>query len=237
VFGGGKTINLVGLIVVAGGEVVVEVLPAIIAGDQLQLDERLGLVAGFADHVMLDVMDGVFVPGRSLDFDFTLPKGPMHQAHLMVTDPLRRMSRLAEEADTAVIHVEAVEDVPDAIAAARDYGLEAYLAVNPDTPVGAVLPHLPRLDGVLVMTVQPGGYGSPFLPWCLGKVGALRSMDEELFIEVDGGMNPETATMAVEMGADAVAAGSYIFASGDPMKAYTRLVEAVHAAKLRFRGT
>ncbi|MCK4703507.1 ribulose-phosphate 3-epimerase, partial [Candidatus Bathyarchaeota archaeon] len=84
-----------------------------------------------------------------------------------------------------------------------------------------------------VMTVQPGRYGSRFLPWCLKKIEALRAMDGELVIEVDGGMNPETAAMAVEMGADMVASGSYIVASDDPENAYARLVEAVHAARVR----
>jgi ribulose-phosphate 3-epimerase len=185
---------------------------------------------------MLDVMDGVFVPGRSLDFDFRLPTGPRYQAHLMVEDPLRRMSRLVGKADTAIIHVEAVKDIPEAIRVTGDLGLGRFLAINPDTPVDAVAPHLSRLDGVLVMTVQPGRYGSHFLPRCLEKVKALRAMDGGLVIEVDGGMNPETAAAAVEMGADAVAAGSYIVESGDPMKAYTRLVEAIKAARRRVQG-
>jgi ribulose-phosphate 3-epimerase len=210
-------------------------LPAIIAEDQRQLDERLDRVTGFAGHIMLDVMDGVFVPGRSLDFDYTLPTGPRYQAHLMVEDPLRRISRLVGKADTAIIHVEAVEDAPEAIKVTGDHGLGTFLAINPDTAVDAVAPYLSRLDGVLVMTVQPGRYGSRFLPWCLEKVEALRAMDGGLVIEVDGGMNPETAAVAVEMGADVVAAGSYIVASDDPMKAYTRLVEAVHAAQLRIQ--
>jgi ribulose-phosphate 3-epimerase len=153
----------------------------------------------------------------------------------MVEDPLRRISRLVGKAETAIIHVEAVEDIPEAIKVTGDHGLGTFLAINPDTPVDAVAPHLSRLDGVLVMTVQPGRYGSRFLPWCLGKVEALRAMDGELVIEVDGGMNPETAAMAVEVGADVVAAGSYIVASDDPMKAYTRLVEAVQAARRRIQ--
>jgi ribulose-phosphate 3-epimerase len=181
------------------------------------------------------VMDGVFVPGRSLDFDYKLPKGPRYQAHLMVRDPLRRISRLFGKAETAIIHVEAVEDIPEAIKVTGDHGLGTFLAINPDTPVDAVAPHLSRLDGVLVMTVQPGRYGSRFLPRCLRKVEALRAMDGELVIEVDGGMNPETAVMAVERGADLVAAGSYIVASDTPMKAYTRLVEAVQAARRRMQ--
>ena len=212
-----------------------EVLPAILAEDQGRLDEMLDRVTGFADYIMLDVMDGVFVPGRSLDFDCTLPTGPRYQAHLMVEDPLRRISRLVGKAETAIIHVEALEDISEAINVTEDHGLRTFLAINPDTLVDAVAPYLSRLDGVLVMTVQPGRYGSRFLPWCLEKVEALRAMDGELVIEVDGGMNPETAAVAIEMGADVVAAGSYIVASDDPMKAYTRLVEAVHAAQLRIQ--
>jgi len=208
-------------------------MPAIIADDQKQLDERLRTVTGFAGHVMLDVMDGVFVPGASLDFEYSLPKGPKYQAHLMAVDPQRHMDRLVGVAEAAVIHVEAVEDAPGAVAAARDRGLEAFLAVNPETPVDAVAPYVPLLDGVLVMTVHPGRYGSPFLPWCLGKVEALRAMDAELVVEVDGGINPETAALAVEMGADAVAVGSYILASGDPSKAYANIVEAAKSASRR----
>lgn len=219
------------------GGAAIEVLPAIIAGDQGQLDERLGRVKGFACHVMLDVMDGVFVPGRSLDFDYTLPTGPRYQAHLMVEDPVRHMGRLVGNIETAIIHVEAVKDIPEAISVTEDHGLGTFLAVNPDTPVDAVAPYLPSLDGVLVMTVQPGRYGSRFLPRCLVKVEAIRAMDGKLVIEVDGGMNPVTAALAVEMGADMVAAGSYIVASDDPMKAYTRLVEAVHAARGRIGGS
>jgi len=215
------------------GGTATEVIPAIIAGDQVQLDERLDRVTGFAGHIMLDVMDGVFVPGRSLDFDYTLPKGPRYQVHLMVEDPLGRISRLVGKIETAIIHVEAVKDVQEAISVTGDHGLGSFLSINPDTPVDAVAPHLSRLDGVLVMTVKPGRYGSRFLPWCLKKVEALRAMDGELVIEVDGGMNPETAAMAVEMGADMVAAGSYVVASDDPENAYARLVEAVHAARVR----
>jgi len=215
------------------GRAATEVLPAIIAGDQGQLDERLKRVTGFAGHIMLDVMDGVFVSGSSLDFDYTLPTGPRYQAHLMVEDPLRRLGGLMGKAETAIIHVEAETDIPEAIRRTDDHGLKTFIAVNPDTPVDVVAPYLAKLDGVMVMTVQPGRYGSRFLPWCLGKVEALRAMDGGLIIEVDGGMNPETAAMAVEMGADIVASGSYIIASDDPKKAYARLVEAVHASRGR----
>jgi len=218
-----------------GGEKAMKVLPAIIAEDQRQLDNMLNRIKGFACHIMLDVMDGVFVSGRSLDFDYTLPTGLRYQAHLMIEDPLRQIGGLVGKADTAIIHVESVEDISEVINITLDHGLGTFLAINPGTPVDAVAPHISRLDGVLVMTVQPGSYGSPFLPWCLGKVEALRAMDGELVIEVDGGINPETATRAVETGADMVAVGSYIAASDDPMKAYTRLVEAVHAARGRIQ--
>ena len=214
-----------------GRENTMKVLPAIIAEDQRQLDKMLNRIKGFARHIMLDVMDGVFVSGRSLDFDYELPTGPRYQAHLMVEDPLRRLGGLVGKADTAIIHVESVKDIPEVINVTLDHGLGAFLAINPDTPVDAVAPHISKLEGVLVMTVHPGSYGSPFLSWCLGKVEAFRALDGDLVIEVDGGINPETAVRAVEAGANMVAVGSYIVASDHPMKAYTRLVEAVHVAR------
>lgn len=212
-----------------------EVLPAVIAVDQEQLDEMLSMVKGFVAHVMLDYMDGVFVPGRSMDFDVTLPVGLDYQAHLMVEEPVRHLSRLPAEVDTAIIHVESVNDVSEALGVAHHRGLRAFLAANPETSVDEVAPYLSRVDGVLVMTVKPGRYGSRFLPKCLGKVEALRELDHDLFIEVDGGMNPETAALAVEMGADAVAVGSYVFGSGDPSKAYRDILEAAQAASPRTR--
>jgi ribulose-phosphate 3-epimerase len=219
---------------VARGATTVTVLPAMIAGDQEELEARLGVVMGFADHVMLDVMDGVFVPGKSLDFEYTLPKGPRYQGHVMAVEPSRHMDRLVGVADSAVIHIEAVGDVAGAVSGAKARGLGAYLGVNPGTPVDAVAPYLSHIDGVLVMTVEPGRYGSPFLPWCLGKVEALRAMDPELVLEVDGGMNPETAALAMEMGADAVAVGSYVLGSRDPSKAYREILDAVQAARPRW---
>jgi ribulose-phosphate 3-epimerase len=218
-----------------GGEKAMKVLPAIIAEDQRQLDKMLNRIKGFACHIMLDVMDGGFVSGRSLDFDYELPTGPRYQAHLMVEDPLRHIDYLVGKADTAIIHFESVKDIPEVINVTLDHGLGTFLAINPDTPVDALAPYISRLDGVLVMTVQPGSYGSPFLSWCLGKVEALRALDGDLVIEVDGGINPETVARAVEAGADMVAVGSYIMASDDPMKAYTRLVEAVHAPRGRIQ--
>ena len=210
-----------------------EVLPAIIAVDQEQLDHMLNKVKDFVAYIMLDIMDGVFVPGRSLDFDYRLPADPRYQTHLMVEDPIRHMSRFPVEADTAIIHIESVNNISKVVSVTHDQGIRTFLAINPETPVDAVTAHLSRIDGILVMTVQPGRYGSRFLPWCLEKVKALRTLDDELVIEVDGGMNPETATMAIEMGADAVAVGSYIFSSDDPLKAFISIVEAAQSASHR----
>ncbi len=210
-------------------------MTAVIAVDQGQLDEMLGRVRGFAARVMLDFMDGVCVPERSMGFDFTLPVGLGYQAHLMVEDPVRHLGRLPAGVDTAIIHVESVTDASEALSDARCRGLKAFLAINPGTPVDAVAPYLSRVDGVVVMTVEPGGYGSPFLPRCLGKVEAVKTMDPGLVVEVDGGMNPETAASAVEVGADAVAVGSYVMGSRNPLKAYMDIVDAVQAASPRGR--
>ena len=182
---------------------------------------------------MLDVMDGRFVEGTSLDFDFHVPAGLMYQAHVMAEDPLSRLRRLRGKADTVIMHVETLEDPSEAVRRARSLAPEVYLALSPGTPVDAVEPYLSQLDGVLVMTVQPGRYGAAFIPGCLDKIRHLRSIRPGLTLEVDGGMTPETAALAVEAGADRVASGSYILRSADPGRAYGKLVEAVERARRR----
>lgn len=207
-----------------------KILPAIIAETQRQLDEALEAVEGFAQDIMLDIMDGRFVPARSLDFDFATRDGPSYQAHLMVEDSTDYIEGLIGKVDTVVIHVEALDDVRVAAALFREAGLGVFFAVNPGTPIEAVTPYTEIVDGVLVMTVQPGRYGAPFLPACLEKVSRLRRLEDDLVIEVDGGMNPRTARMAAEAGADWIASGSYIMKSGDTEGAYMRLVDAAEGA-------
>jgi ribulose-phosphate 3-epimerase len=191
------------------------IVPAIIARSQGELDSMLELLRGKVERVMLDIMDGVFVPNRSLDFEFLLPEGFEYEAHMMTVDPVERLQKLMGKVDIAIIHVESLSDVSEAVERVRELGLKVTLALNPDTDVSAVEPYLDEIDSVLVMTVNPGKYGGRFTPEALAKVRRIRELDPEIPIEVDGGMNPENARAAREAGANVIASGSFIMKNED----------------------
>jgi ribulose-phosphate 3-epimerase len=199
------------------------IVPAIIAESQEELDSMLERLNGKVERVMLDVMDGKFVPSRSLDFDFKLPEGFEYEVHMMAVDPLERLSAMAGKVDIAILHVETLTDVRAAIDGVRELGLQLTLALNPGTEVDVVEPYLNKVDGVLVMTVDPGAYGGRYIPEALEKVRRIRELDPEIPIEVDGGMNVENSRAAREAGANVIASGSFILKSVDVAQAVEAL--------------
>jgi len=199
------------------------IVPAIIAGSQEELDSMLERLKGEVNRVMLDVMDGKFVPNRSLDFDFRLPEGFEYEVHMMAVDPLERLSTMAGKVDIAILHVETLTDIRAAIERARGLGLQLTLALNPGTGVDVIEPYLDEVDGVLVMTVNPGAYGGMYIPEALEKVRRLRGLKPEIPIEVDGGMNVENSRAAREAGANVIASGSFILKSEDVAQAVEAL--------------
>jgi ribulose-phosphate 3-epimerase len=199
------------------------VVPAIIAESQEELDSMLERLNGKVERVMLDVMDGKFVPNRSLDFDFRLPEGFEYEVHMMAVDPLERLSVMAGKVDIAILHVETLIDIRAAIEGVKELGLQLSLALNPGTGVDIIKPYLNEVDGVLVMTVDPGKYGGKYIPETLEKVRRIREMDTELPIEVDGGMNVENSRAAREAGANVIASGSFIMKSEDVAQAVEAL--------------
>jgi ribulose-phosphate 3-epimerase len=199
------------------------IVPAIIAESQEELDSMLERLNGKVERVMLDVMDGKFVPNRSLDFDFKLPEGFEYEVHMMAVDPLERLSTMAGKVDIAILHVETLTDIRAAIEGVRELGLQLTLALNPGTEVDVIEPYLNEVDGVLVMTVDPGAYGGRYIPEALEKVRRIRELDSEVPIEVDGGMNVENSRAAREAGANVIASGSFILKSEDVEKAVEAL--------------
>ena len=199
------------------------VVPAIIAESQEELDSMLERLNGKVERVMLDVMDGKFVPNRSLDFDFRLPEGFEYEVHMMAVDPLERLSAMVGKVDIAILHVETLTDIRAAIEVVRELGLQLTLALNPGTGVDVIEPHLNEVDGVLVMTVDPGAYGGRYIPEALEKVRRIREMNPEIPIEVDGGMNVENSRAAREAGANVIASGSFIMKSEDVAQAVEAL--------------
>lgn len=172
---------------------------------------------------MLDLMDGKFVASSSLDFPMKLPEGQQYQLHMMAVDPLGRIKIIPPQVDTVIIHAEALDNIEQAIAAAEKQDLKLFIALNPQTPVSTVEPYLEKLNGVLIMSVNPGQYGAKFLPEQLAKVRALREKSKTINIEVDGGMSDKTIGLAVAAGANMIASGSFIMKSLDPEAAYNIL--------------
>ncbi len=190
------------------------IVPAIIAKGQKELDEIFLKISGHAEMVQLDVMDGHFVPNQSLDFDFRLPqKKYRYEAHLMVEDPDRWIESFGDRVDTIIAHFESSATSFKTIQAIKNLGKKAALALNPETNIEEVSGYLNSIDQVLIMTVHPGFYGSPFLPEVMGKIRTLRQIRPEMDIEVDGGIKPQTIEMVDEAGANLFVAGSYLINS------------------------
>ena len=176
----------------------------------------------------IDVMDGVFVDnityGNNVVSAIRDKSKIFFDTHLMVTDPTRLIPLFAKAgSDMLTIHLESNGNTAENLKAIRDNGMKSGLAVKPGTPVEEVYPYLSFCDMVLVMTVEPGYGGQGFIPYCADKVKQLRDYcDEkniEMDIQVDGGINADTADIVKQAGANVLVAGTYLFKAEDMKKA------------------
>ena len=192
----------------------------------LQQDCTRLLNAG-VDLLHFDVMDGHFVPNISYGapvlkcLHAALPD-VYYDVHLMISDPARYAPDFAAAgASLITFHLEAVPDtVDEVIAAIRATGCKVGISIRPGTPVEAVFPYIGAVDLILVMSVEPGFGGQSFLPSAPARIAALRAECDrrgcDPLLEVDGGVNTETAPLCIEAGVDWLVAGSSLFHAADP---------------------
>ena len=202
------------------------VAPSILAADFSRLSDEIHRVAAAgADWIHCDIMDGHFVDNISFGPEIvrivrgltTLPL----DVHLMIEHADHYVPRFAKAgANSITIHVEpeAKHDVGKTLRQIQDTGCRAGLTLNPETPFDLIEPFLHKIDLLLIMTVHPGFGGQPFRADQMQKVKRARSLNGEINIEVDGGINAETAKLSIENGANVLVAGTSIFHSNDYAK-------------------
>lgn len=202
------------------------IVPAILTDDPKSLGTMACQAASFTSFVQIDIMDGQFVPSRSVTWQqlAAVPLEFTWEAHLMVTYPEEHLAGFQKAgASRIVFHYEATPSPKDVIRSIRSYGLEAGLAVNPGTPVSAIFPLAGLVDTVLFLSVNPGFYGAELITAVLDKIKEFRKLCPEVETGIDGGVKESNIAEIARTRVSYICVGSAIFRSPEPAARFRRL--------------
>ena len=212
----------------------VQVAPSLLAADFARLGEAVDMVnRSRASMLHIDVMDGMFVPNISIGFPVIssirrIAEKPL-DVHMMVMEPGRYVDAVRDAgADLMNVHYEACTHLDRVVHTIHEAGMRAGVTLNPATPVGMLEDIISEVEMVLLMSVNPGFGGQKFIANTVAKVDRLRRLIEcsgsHAVIQVDGGVDLNTAPALIDAGADVLVAGSYVFKSENPVEAIDRLI-------------
>ena len=217
----------------------IRITPSILNADFAHLDQEIQKIADVSDFIHLDVMDNIFVPNFTFDFETAakiISSSPTPiDAHLMVADVDQIAIQYAEAGAASVtIHAEATADIAATLKGIKSHGARAALALKPNTEIEDFAEFVDQVDMFLIMTVEPGFGGQKFMETMMQKVRSTRSMigSRPIWLQVDGGISLETIEIAVEAGADTFVAGSAVFKAEDPAKMVIALRERALSSKV-----
>jgi len=210
----------------------IKIAPSILSADFLNLERSINTVLDGADWLHVDVMDGHFVPNisvglpivKAINSKFKIPI----DVHLMITNPDQYIEDFAHAgSDLLTVHLEVCNHLNRTINQIKAMGMKAFVSLNPHTPIGSLSDIAEYLDGVLVMSVNPGFGGQAFIKNSIRRIKELYTLKMEknpsMEISVDGGINTENVAKIVEAGAEIIVAGSAIFKSDNPLETIKKM--------------
>jgi ribulose-phosphate 3-epimerase len=210
----------------------IRIVPAILTDDPRVLVKLVSQTEAFTDYAQFDVMDGEFVPSRSVSCEQIagLKTEIKWEAHLMIKHPEDCLEDFRQAgAQGIVFHYEATPAPEKIIRKIKKLGMKAGLAVNPETPITAITNLIDKVDNVLFLSVNPGFYGAKFIPEVLDKIIAFRKAYPKMEIGIDGGIKENNIAQIARTGVDVIYIGSAIFLQPDPAESYRRLKKLAEA--------
>jgi len=203
-----------------------KIVPSILTDRLEHLRDILRTAEGFADYVQIDFMDGVFVPSKSVsptDLD-GIETSLACEAHIMVERPEAYLKDLKSFGfRRTIFHYEADPDPEEVMREIKEKGMEAGIAINPETDISRLDGLVSELDCVLFLSVNPGFYGSPFIPSVLDKIGTFRQKHASVVIGIDGGVALDNISEIKSLGVNYACVGSRIFLNKDPGESHREL--------------